>query len=66
MMKAERKIASPRSIPGPVQYFLDMRSPDIIIAIHKNPEAPTYHTATYGTVGDVYEAAATLIRRSRT
>ncbi len=52
-------------ISGAVQHAVGMQSAEIVVAINRDKNAPIFDIATYGVVGDLYEAVPLLIKRLR-
>ena len=50
-------------ISGSVQHQAGMKTSDVIIAINKDPEAPSFKISTLGAVGDLYEVIPRLIEK---
>jgi electron transfer flavoprotein alpha subunit/NAD-dependent dihydropyrimidine dehydrogenase PreA subunit len=52
-------------ISGAIQHVVGMENSEIIVAINKDPNAPIFHFAHYGIVGDLNQVIPALIEEIR-
>jgi electron transfer flavoprotein alpha subunit len=50
-------------VAGAVQHLVGMQSAETIVAVNNDPNAPIFQVATYGIVGDLYEAVPAMLER---
>jgi electron transfer flavoprotein alpha subunit len=50
-------------VAGAVQHLVGMQSSEVIVAVNSDPNAPIFQVATYGIIGDLYEAVPAMLKR---